>query len=147
MKDNPSGMTLIVKTITRLTVGLIFVYGIYIVLEGHLGPGGGFAGGVIIALSFIHLILAYGRDSVLKRLSPQRNLMLTSIGAGAFLFLAAAGFLGRNYFDRYLSKSESYNLLSCGLIPAYDVVISLMVGMGLFVIFLALTSSPKVKGG
>ncbi len=43
-KENQAGMTLIVKTITRLTVGLILLFGIYIVLHGHLSPGGGFAG-------------------------------------------------------------------------------------------------------
>lgn len=50
MKSNEQGMTLIVKTVTRLTIGLILMYGIYITLHGHLGPGGGFAGGVIVAL-------------------------------------------------------------------------------------------------
>ena len=62
-------MSLIVKTITRLTVGLIFLFGVYIVLHGHVTPGGGFAGGVIIALSFIHLMLAFGKDTALKKLS------------------------------------------------------------------------------
>ncbi|MBU3958757.1 MAG: hypothetical protein KKE91_02725, partial [Candidatus Omnitrophica bacterium] len=61
MQNKEPGMTLIVKTITRLTVGLILLYGIYIVLHGHLTPGGGFAGGVIIALSFVHLMLAFGK--------------------------------------------------------------------------------------
>jgi len=46
-KEHEKGMSLIVKTITRLTVGLILLYGIYIVLHGHVSPGGGFAGGVI----------------------------------------------------------------------------------------------------
>ena len=45
-KEHGDGMSVIVKTVTRLTVGLIFLYGIYIVLHGHLTPGGGFAGGV-----------------------------------------------------------------------------------------------------
>lgn len=45
------GMTLIVKTVTRLTLGFILLYGIYISLNGHISPGGGFAGGVIVALS------------------------------------------------------------------------------------------------
>ena len=43
------GMSLIVKNITNVAIGFIFIYGIYIVLHGHLTPGGGFAGGVIIA--------------------------------------------------------------------------------------------------
>ena len=45
-RENEQGMSLIVKTITRLTVGLIILYGIYIVLHGHVSPGGGFAGGI-----------------------------------------------------------------------------------------------------
>ena len=51
-REKEQGMSLIVKTITRLTVGLILLYGIYIVSHGHVSPGGGFAGGGIIALSF-----------------------------------------------------------------------------------------------
>ena len=55
------GMTLIVKTVTRLTLGFILLYGIYIAMTGHESPGGGFAGGVIVALSFIHIMLAFGK--------------------------------------------------------------------------------------
>ena len=43
------GMTVIVKTITGLISGLILLFGIYIVAHGHLTPGGGFAGGIIIS--------------------------------------------------------------------------------------------------
>ena len=60
-REHDKGMSVIVKTITRFTVGLILLYGIYILTHGHLSPGGGFAGGVISALSFIHLMLAYGK--------------------------------------------------------------------------------------
>ena len=52
------GMTLIVKTVTRWVKVFIFQYGIYVIITGHLAPGGGFAGGVIIACSYILLTLA-----------------------------------------------------------------------------------------
>lgn len=39
------GMTLIVKVIAELVKDFIILFGIYIVLNGHLSPGGGFAGG------------------------------------------------------------------------------------------------------
>ena len=68
-KERTPGMSIIVKTVTRLTAWLIMLYGINLVLHGHVSPGGGFAGGVIIALSFIHLMLAYGKEMVLKKLS------------------------------------------------------------------------------
>ena len=41
-----SGMTVIVKTITRWVKVFIFLFGAYIIVTGHLSPGGGFAGGV-----------------------------------------------------------------------------------------------------
>ena len=47
------GMTVIVKKTTQLIAGMVFLYGIYVIIHGHLTPGGGFAGGVILAGSFI----------------------------------------------------------------------------------------------
>ena len=54
------GMTLIVKTITALLIGFITLFGFYIVLTGHISPGGGFAGGVILAAGLLLVILAFG---------------------------------------------------------------------------------------
>jgi len=56
------GMSIIVKKTTQLISGMIFLYGIYVIAHGHLTPGGGFAGGVIIAGAFILITLAFGSD-------------------------------------------------------------------------------------
>ena len=53
----PEGMGIIVKTVARWLKGFILLYGIYLVLYGHLTPGGGFAGGVVIACAFILLTM------------------------------------------------------------------------------------------
>ena len=66
-------------------------------------PGGGFAGGVIIALSFVHLTLAYGKDTALRRMSKPRMSILESTGAIMFLTIAlsglASGYFFSNFFD------------------------------------------------
>ena len=138
MKDKQTGMTLIVKTITRLTVGLILLYGIYIVLHGHLSPGGGFPGGVIIALSFIHLMLAFGKDAALKKMNRVRASFFESLGAIMFLSVALLGFLGGYFFLNFINKGEPFNLFSAGIIPICNIAICLKVGAGLFLIFVAL---------
>ncbi len=139
MKEPEKGMTLIVKTITRLTVGLILLYGIYIVLHGHLSPGGGFAGGVIIALSFIHLMLAFGKEVALKKLSQSTASILESLGALMFLTIALLGFLGGYFFfNFFLNKGQPFRLFSAGTIPLCNIAISFKVGAGLFAIFAAL---------
>lgn len=140
MRNKEKGMTLIVKTITRLTVGLILLYGIYIVLHGHLTPGGGFAGGVIIALSFVHLMLAFGKDVALKKLSQAAASILESLGALMFLTIALVGFVGGSYFflNFFLHKGKPFDLFSAGIIPLCNIAICLKVGAGLFAIFAAL---------
>jgi multicomponent Na+:H+ antiporter subunit B len=139
MKSLEPGMTLIVKTITRLTVGLILLYGVYIVLHGHLTPGGGFAGGVIIALSFIHLMLAFGREVALKKISEARASVIENLGAVMFLSIAVLGFSGGYFFfNFFVNKGRPFHLFSAGIIPLCNIAISLKVGAGLFAIFAAL---------
>ena len=140
MVSNPkTGMTLIVKTITRLTVGLILLYGIYIVLHGHISPGGGFAGGVIIALSFIHIMLAFGRQTALKKVSEAAASILESLGAIMFLTIASLGLLSGFFFlNFFLHKGEPFQLFSAGIIPLCNIAICLKVGAGLFAVFAAL---------
>ncbi|MBC8386890.1 MAG: hypothetical protein H8E13_02435 [Actinobacteria bacterium] len=138
INSNEKGMTLIVKTITRLTVGLILLFGIYIVLHGHLSPGGGFAGGVIIALSFIHLMLAFGKEVALKKLSQSMASFFESLGAIIFISIAVLGFLGGYFFLNFLNKGEAFHLFSAGIIPLANIAICFKVGAGLFAVLLGL---------
>lgn len=132
-------MTIIVKTITRLTVGLIFLYGVYIVLHGHISPGGGFAGGVIIALSFVHLMLAYGKEEALHKLSKKMAAILESAGALIFLGIGLLGFMGGYFLLNFFPhKGIPFNLFSAGIIPLCNIAIAIKVGSGLFSIFAVL---------
>jgi multicomponent Na+:H+ antiporter subunit B len=85
------GMTTIIKNISRFMTVFIVLFGIYIVAFGHSGPGGGFAGGVIIASSYILLMLAFGREPVEKNLSPSLALTLGCLGILAFITIAIVG--------------------------------------------------------
>ncbi|MBP7216714.1 MAG: hypothetical protein KBA46_05450 [Candidatus Omnitrophica bacterium] len=134
-----AGMSLIVKRITKITVSLIFLYGVYIVLHGHLTPGGGFAGGVIIALSFIHLVLAFGKDVALERLSQTVISVVESVGGLLFLGIALIGLMaGSFFFANVLPKGSPFQIFSSGIIVLCNVAIFLKVGAGLLAIFIAL---------
>lgn len=136
--NSDKGMTLIVKTITRLTVGLILLFGIYILTHGHVSPGGGFAGGVIIALSFIHLMLAFGKDVALSKFSKAQASFFESLGAILFIGIAILGFTGGYFFLNFINKGEPFKLFSAGIIPLCNIAISMKVGAGLFAIFVIL---------
>ena len=148
MKAPQQGMTLIVKTITRLTVGLILLFGIYIVSHGHISPGGGFAGGAIIALSFIHIMLAFGKEVTFEKINKNTASFFESLGAMIFIILAIMG-IGSGYFLlNFMTKGKPFELFSSGLIPLYNLAICLKVGAGLFLIFviLVLLKIPKKVG-
>ncbi|MEW6075756.1 MAG: MnhB domain-containing protein [Candidatus Omnitrophota bacterium] len=132
------GMSLIVKRITKITVSLIFLFGMYIVLHGHLTPGGGFAGGVIIALSFIHLVLAFGKEIALQRLRETFFSVIESLGGLMFLGIALLGLSGGYFFLNVLPKGEPFTLFSSGIIVLCNIAIFLKVSAGLFSIFIAL---------
>ena len=136
--DDSGGMTLVVKTVTRLTVGLIFLYGVYIVLHGHLSPGDGFAGGVIIALSFMNLVLAFGGRKASEIVKKNAVTAMESVGALLFLAIALLGFTGGGFFRNFLPPGEAEHLVSGGAIPLSNIAICIKVGAGLFGIFLTL---------
>jgi multisubunit Na+/H+ antiporter MnhB subunit len=135
-----NGMTIIVKKVSQLMCGLIFMYGIYIVTHGHLTPGGGFAGGAIIAGSFILLILAFGSEVVNLRKEEARTTATESMSLLIVIILALAGiWLGSHiFFNNFLPKGETGQLISAGLIPVYNILIGIEVAAALLTIFLAL---------
>jgi len=140
------GMTLIVKTTVRMVVGFILIFGIYIVLHGHITPGGGFSGGLIIALSFVLLMLAFGEEVALHKLSEAKASVIESIGALLFLTLGVLGFLkGKFFIDIISNKGKPFSILSAGSIPFYNVAIAIKVAVGLFSIFIVLVILGKSK--
>ena len=63
---------IIVKICASITLPLALLLGIYIVLHGHLSPGGGFQGGVIIASAVLIFYIAYGREKTLNIFSKSK---------------------------------------------------------------------------
>jgi len=142
------GMTLIVKTVTRISVWLIVLYGIYIILHGHLSPGGGFAGGVIIALALLNVMLAYGGNFVKRWVNIGFLHDVESSSAALFLALGILGMaMGGGFLANFISKGQLFHLLSAGTIPILNIIISAKVSMGLFIVVWALSVFHLDKGG
>jgi multicomponent Na+:H+ antiporter subunit B len=139
------GMSLIVKTMTNIVIGFIFIYGVYIILHGHLTPGGGFAGGVIIAGAFVLRLLAFGGTTKSEKKSSTAGSVFESIGALLFILIAILGvvFVGA-FFANFLPKGIPFHLVSAGIIPICNIAIAIKVGAGLFSIFLALAAMKYV---
>lgn len=60
----------LIRVIAKMILPFIFVFGLYVILHGEVGPGGGFQGGVILAAGFILYGLVFGADELRKRVPP-----------------------------------------------------------------------------
>ncbi|MFH1063742.1 MAG: MnhB domain-containing protein [Candidatus Woesearchaeota archaeon] len=137
-------ITKIIKTIAKLTFVFAIVFGIYVIVNGHLTPGGGFQGGAILATAFALLMIPFGFDSV--RDHKSKFSALESIGLLMFIALA---FLGMKiaFFDNFLADPVAYGpnpgaLFSAGVIPLMNIAVGIEV-LGALTLILILMSKAS----
>jgi multisubunit Na+/H+ antiporter MnhB subunit len=134
------GMTIIVKKTTQLIAGLVFLYGIYIIIHGHLTPGGGFAGGVILAGSFILQILAFGSEFTHLLKEETGSTFYENMAILVVLFLAVSGLLFglKVFFLNWVPQGTPGEIISAGMLPLYNIFVGIEVAASILTIFLAL---------
>jgi multicomponent Na+:H+ antiporter subunit B len=135
------GMSIIVKTVTRLTVGVLLLYGINVALHGHIIPGGGFAGGAIVALALLNVVLAFGKDAALEKLNHTWAIIFTTLGLLLFMLIGLFGNGSSALFENMgFPKSGIFSLFSAQAIPLLNIAVCLQVAAGIFAIFICLVS-------
>lgn len=115
---------------------LILLLGIYIMMTGHLGPGGGFSGGAALGSGLIILTTALG-DVTMDRLMTQKRFRAMVCAALCF-YSTAKGYVfitGANGLENIIPKGNPGALLSAGLIPALNIAVGALVGCVIFGFF------------
>lgn len=142
--DDEHGMDVIVRTSARWLKGFIVVYGANVVLHGHLGPGGGFAGGVIIACGFMLVCLAGGATQATSVFSRRAASTLDCVGVLVFLALGCIAMArpAGAFLENLIATPETarFELLSGGTIALANVALGLKVASSLFLVFIALAA-------
>ncbi|KAB3534154.1 sodium:proton antiporter [Alkaliphilus pronyensis] len=130
---------LIVKTITRLIVPFIQIYGIFIILHGHISPGGGFSGGAVLGASMILYTLSYGLTAANKKLPHKVTGVFESGGIIWYVLLGLVGiFLGGSFLSNkevgfFMGKAG--DVISGGFIPLITAAIGLKVASTMITLF------------
>ena len=80
--------SLIVRSAGKLLIPLSQLFALYVLFFGQYGPGGGFAGGVILGTSFLLAVLVLGPQAPPCRLAHQLE---HGDGIGLMIFVGVGG--------------------------------------------------------
>ncbi|HVM67019.1 MAG TPA: MnhB domain-containing protein [Acidimicrobiales bacterium] len=116
-------------------LGVTLLIGFDVVAHGHVTPGGGFQGGVVLATGF-HLLYVAGRYGALERLRPLPAFELgEAAGATGFAGLGLAGLAVLGGYLANLWPGGSFGqLLSAGTVPLLNIAVGIEVASGVVVL-------------
>ena len=83
-QDRPIGPSLIIEMGVRVMIPFIQLFGLYVIAHGHLSPGGGFQGGVVLGASFILMAIAFDLKTSLRFFSIRANALMAA--SGVFIY-------------------------------------------------------------
>lgn len=117
----------------KVLVPGILLFGIYVILNGHLSPGGGFSGGAILGAGLILYLNAFGFEKAGKIMNRKRYAVLSVV---PLLFYAAAKgysfYTGANHLESGIPKGTPGAILSAGLILPLNICVGLVVACTMY---------------
>ena len=129
----PTDQDTILRRIGFILVPCILLFGIYILLNGQISPGGGFSGGAVLGAGLVICASAFGDDAV-DRFMTRKRFHLTAFFALSFYSFAKGYvfFTGANGLENHIPKGAPGAILSGGLILPLDIAVGLVVACTMF---------------
>ena len=123
----------ILQLSARILVPIIILFGIYVILNGHLSPGGGFSGGAIIGAGLILYLNAFGFEKA-SRIMNRKNYAVISVVPLLFYALAKgySFFTGANHLESGIPKGTPGAILSGGLILPLNICVGVVVACTMY---------------
>lgn len=108
---------------------MVLMFGLYVMLFGHLSPGGGFQGGVVVASGIVFIALGSKSDSHRHLTGPGILIRLEATGFLLLVLAALAGMAtGTGFFG---SPLRNASLPPEAFIIILNTIIGLKVGTGI----------------
>lgn len=126
----------ILQFAARLFVPIIMMFGIYVILNGHLSPGGGFSGGAIIGAGLILHLNAFGFEKT-ERFFTEKTYKTVCFAALSFYCLAKSYsfFTGANHLESHIPLGKPGAILSSGLILPLNICVGLVVACTMYTFY------------
>ena len=127
---------IILQKAADILVPVILLLGVYIILNGHLSPGGGFSGGAVIGAGLILYLNAFGFRKT-ERFFTFKTFKWISFCSLSFYALSKAYsfFTGANHIENGITTGTPGDILSAGLILPLNIAVGLVVACTMYAFF------------
>lgn len=124
---------MILQVVATFLVPVIMIFGIYVILNGHLSPGGGFSGGAIIGAGLILYLNAFGFEKT-EKFFTEKTYKIVCFVSLTFYCLAKSYsfFTGANHLESHIPKGTPGAILSSGLILPLNICVGLVVACTMY---------------
>lgn len=126
----------ILQLVATFLVPIIIIFGIYIILNGHLGPGGGFSGGAVIGAGLVLYLNAFGFAKT-ERFFTEKTYKWVCFFSLSFYCLAKSYsfYTGANQLHSIIPKGTPGAILSSGLILPLNIAVGLVVACTIYAFY------------
>ncbi len=108
------------------------LFGIYVIAHGHLTPGGGFQGGVVLATGVLLIYLAGEFDDLHGLYTEAALERAEAVGAGGFIAIGMLGVLaGTSFLHNGLPLGATGTVFSAGTVPLINLTVGIEIAAGL----------------
>ena len=127
---------IIVQKVANVLVPVVFVFGIYVILNGHLSPGGGFSGGAIIGAGLILYVSAFGFKKT-GRFFNEHVYKVAKVSALCFYVscLSYYFYMGAHGLDNHIPLGTPGNIISSGLILFINIFVGTEVACTMYAFY------------
>ncbi|MBR5344998.1 MAG: hypothetical protein IK127_04160 [Clostridia bacterium] len=135
-RSREPGHDIILQVVAALIIPLILLFGVYVILNGHLSPGGGFSGGAVMGAALILFQLAFGERHT-ARFFTFRTFRIVSVLALGFYASAKAYsfFTGANHLPSFITPGIPGKIFSAGLIPYLNIAVGMVVCCTMYALY------------
>lgn len=118
----------ILQLAARVLTPVILLYGMYVVLNGHLSPGGGFSGGAVMGAGLILYLNAFGFQKTERFFTFKTFRWITFLSLMTYAGLKSYSFFtGANHLESGIPLGAPGAILSSGLILPLNICVGLIV--------------------
>ncbi len=123
----------ILRIAAIVLIPIILVFGIYVVLNGHISPGGGFSGGAILGAGFILYLNVFGFKAT-ERFMNEKTIKWITFSALMVYCLAKSYsfFTGANHIESHIPLGTPGAILSSGLILILNICVGMVVACTMY---------------